>query len=77
MTRRDGQAALIADAVKQWYYFYEVQPDEPSSDVLSRAAIELYAEGYDDSDDIATLLIAKYVGMWSTRVNAPTSASLH
>ncbi|MBB3318223.1 MULTISPECIES: hypothetical protein [unclassified Rhizobium] len=76
MTRRDGQSALISKAVKQWYSFYEIQPDEASSETLCKAAIGLLEQGF-DSEDIATLLIGKYVGKWATRINAPSSNTVH
>ncbi|EPE96625.1 hypothetical protein [Rhizobium grahamii] len=77
MTRRDGQSALISKAVKEWYSFYEIQPDQASSDALCKAALELLEQGFDGSEDIATLLIGKFVGKWGTRVNAPSSNSVH
>ena len=77
MTRRDGQSALISKAVKEWYSFYEIQPDEASSETLCKAAMELLEQGFDDSEDLATLLIGKYVGKWATRINAPSSNAVH
>jgi hypothetical protein len=67
----------MSEAVQTWYRFYELRPDEQSSQVLSEAAISLYNEGYRSVDDIATALIGTYVGIWSTKVNAPTSLAIH
>jgi hypothetical protein len=67
----------MSEAVRNWYRFYEVPPNKQSSQVLCTAAINLYNEGYRSVDDIATVLIGTYVGIWSTKVNAPTSATIH
>ncbi|MBA9033887.1 hypothetical protein [Rhizobium leguminosarum] len=69
--------AVISEAVRRWFDFYEVPPDERVSDTLSGAAVALYGDGYRTVDDIATLLIGTYVGLWATRINAPTSEAVH
>lgn len=79
MPRRhnDPGFRMMSEAVQAWYRFYEVSPDDRATEMLSSAAIDLYNEGYRSADEIATMLIGSYVGIWSTRVNAPTSAALH
>jgi hypothetical protein len=67
----------MSEAVQNWYRFYEVPPDEQSSQVLCTAAIELYNQGYRSAGDIATALIGTYIGIWSTKVNAPASSAIH
>jgi hypothetical protein len=68
---------LMSEAVQAWYRFYEVSPDDRASHVLCNAAIDLYNDGYRTVDDIATVLIGTYVGIWSTKINAATSTSVH
>jgi hypothetical protein len=50
---------------------------DTASHVLRTAATNRYNEGYRTADDIAAVLIGTYVGIYSTNVNAPTSASVH
>ncbi|MDF0664043.1 MULTISPECIES: hypothetical protein [unclassified Rhizobium] len=78
----DGQqvepvVAVVSEAVRRWFEFYEVPLDERASNTLCSAAISLYGDGYQTVDDIATMSIGTYVGIWATRINAPTSASVH
>jgi hypothetical protein len=68
---------MMSEAVQAWYRFYEVRPDDRCSNVLCQAAIDLYQGGLRTVDDIATTLIGSYVGVYATRVNAPTSLSVH
>lgn len=73
----DPDFKTMSEAVQAWYRFYQIDPKNGLSDLLCRAAIDLYRDGYHSSDDIATALIGSYVGIHATRVNAPTSASVH
>jgi hypothetical protein len=68
---------MLLRADQAWHRYYEVEPDDQSSHTLSAAAIEFFQNGHRTLDDVTTLLIGTYVGKWSTRVNAPTSASVH
>jgi hypothetical protein len=74
---RGSEFKMLSEAVQAWYRFYEVSPHARASQFLSKAAINLYNDGYKTADDIASVLIGTYVGIWSTKVNAPTSASIH
>lgn len=73
----DPDFKMMSEAVQAWYRFYEIDPRNGLSEVLCQAAIDLYRGGHHSSDDIATALIGNYVGLDATRVNAPTSASVH
>lgn len=64
-------------ASRAWFLYYEECPDERASNVLSSAAIEFYNDGYRNAEDIAAMLIGTCVGLFSTRVNAPTSLAIH
>jgi hypothetical protein len=75
--KKERDFRAMSEAVQNWYRFYEVPPNEQSSQVLCTAAINLYNEGYRSADDIATALIGTYVGVWSTKVNAPASSAIH
>lgn len=77
LMKRESDFRAMSEAVQNWYRFYEVQPNDQSSHVLCTAAINLYNEGYRTVDDIAAALIVTYAGIWSTKVNAPTSSSIH
>jgi hypothetical protein len=75
--QQDSEYRLTSEAVQRWYRFYEVLPDDRASRVLCAAAVDLYQHGYRTADEIATMLIGTYVGIWSTKVNAATSQSVH
>jgi hypothetical protein len=73
----DKDFRMLSEAVQQWYRHYEVRPDERASNALCSKALDLYNEGYRTADDIATMLIGTFFGLWSTRANAATSVSVH
>jgi len=68
---------MLSEAVQAWYRHYDVDPDEPVSAVLCSAALSLYQRGHRSVEAIASGLIGAFIGMPSTRINAPTSASVH
>ncbi|WP_246705533.1 hypothetical protein [Rhizobium sp. P40RR-XXII] len=68
---------MLAEAVLQWYHFYEVPPDDEASRALVGAALEFFHDGYHTTEDIAVMLIGTYIGIWPTKFNAPTSAAIH
>jgi hypothetical protein len=68
---------IMSKAVKAWYLYYNVAWDDQASSFLCDAAIELYNEGCRSADEMATILIGTYVGLAATRVNAPSSGSVH
>ncbi|MGO4568375.1 hypothetical protein AB4Z52_25790 [Rhizobium sp. 2YAF20] len=73
----EPDVAVLSEALQQWYRYYEVPPGEAASDTLCGAALRLYNEGHRTVQEIATILIGTYVGISSTRVNAPTSQLVH
>lgn len=73
----DQEFRMLSEAVQAWYRYYELRPDEQASHVLCSAALEFFDEGYCTLDDVSTMLIGTYVGISATRVNAPTSKSVH
>lgn len=68
---------LMSKAVREWYRYYEVEWDDQASSFLCDAAIELYNGGCRSLEEMATVLIGTYVGLAATRVNAPSSSSVH
>jgi hypothetical protein len=68
---------VLASAVDQWFRYYDVDQDDHVWNVLWKAAFDLYKDGYRSEDDLATLLIGTFVGLASTKVNAPSSATVH
>ncbi|NEK17761.1 hypothetical protein [Rhizobium leguminosarum] len=68
---------LMSKAVREWYRYYEVEWDDQASSSLCDAAIELYNECCRSVEEMATVLIGTYVGLAATRVNAPSSSSVH
>ncbi|PZM16444.1 hypothetical protein [Rhizobium tubonense] len=68
---------VMSQAVLAWYRYYEIDPEVPPSIVLCTAALDLYKDGYRSVDEIANMLIGIYVGVYSTRVNAPSSVAVH
>jgi len=77
MPTHDEHFRMMSEAVQAWYRYYEVDPDDQASQTLCAAAIALFNDGHRSLDDLSTMLIGTYVGRWSTRVNAPTSAAVH
>ncbi|WP_413708553.1 hypothetical protein [Rhizobium sp. Rhizsp82] len=77
MPTLDEHFRMLSEAVQAWYRYYEVEPDDQASHTLSAAAIGFFQEGHRSLDDVTTMLIGTYVGRWATRVNAPTSNSVH
>lgn len=73
----DPNAAMLAEAVQRWFDFYDVDRTLSVDKILCEAAIRIYRCGYHSVDEIATVLIATYVGILATKVNAPSSASVH
>jgi hypothetical protein len=74
---RYAQYRALSKAVSRWFEYYNAEYDETASETLCNAAVDLFNEGYRSTDEIATLLIGTYIGIWSTRVNAPTSCAIH
>lgn len=70
-------AAILAEAVQRWFEFYEVDRTRRIDKILCEAAMRIYRGGYHSVDDVATVLIATYVGILATTINAPSSASVH
>ncbi|MGO7565822.1 hypothetical protein ACC754_44190, partial [Rhizobium johnstonii] len=68
---------LMSKAVREWYRHYEVECDDQASSFLCDAAIELYNEVCRSVEEMATVLIGTYIGLAATRVNAPSSSSVH
>ncbi|MBX5174456.1 MULTISPECIES: hypothetical protein [unclassified Rhizobium] len=68
---------IMSKAVREWYRYYEVEWDDQASSFLCDAAIELYDRGCRSVEEMATILIGTYVGLAATRINAPSSDSLH
>lgn len=69
----DYDTRLLSDAVRAWFDYYELGPDERAMERLCSAAIGLYDDGCRSLDHLATTLIGTYVGLWDTRVNSPSS----
>ncbi|TAX22738.1 hypothetical protein ELI02_33840 [Rhizobium leguminosarum] len=68
---------LLANAVDQWFRYYAVEHDDRVRDVLCNAGLDFYKAGYRSEDDLATLLIGTFVGLASTKINTPASATVH
>lgn len=77
MNKHDSEFRMMSEAVHAWHRFYKVSVDDQASEVLCNAAVDLYNQGYQTAGDIATVLIETYVGIPSTKINAPASASVH
>jgi hypothetical protein len=68
---------IVSKAIREWYRHYNVTWDDQASSFLCDAAIELYDDGCRSVQEMATILIGTYVGLAATRVNAPSSNSVH
>lgn len=74
---RSPDIRMLSEAVQAWFQYYQADPDEGASHLLCNAALAFFRDGYHTIDDVTTMLIGTYVGIPSTWVNAPTSASVH
>jgi hypothetical protein len=73
----DDDVEIIAAAVGEWYRHYQISPEDDSSQVLYKAAIDLFASGHRGVKQISSILIDEFVGEVSISVNAATSSSIH
>jgi hypothetical protein len=73
---QDTDLLILSRAVRQWYEYYDVVPDEQASTLLNHAAVELFDQGHRSVEGIATVLIENYVGPWTMRTNAQTSNTI-
>ncbi|MBB4276194.1 hypothetical protein [Rhizobium mongolense] len=74
---REPDFAVLSRAVGEWYHYYQVAPDDETTDFLCASALAFFHDGYRTSDDIATLLIGTHIGEVATRVNARSSSAVH
>ncbi len=77
MSEAQEDHLLMSRAVSAWYRHYGVEWDDHASSFLCDAAIELYKNGCRSAELMAAALISNYVGIAGTRVNAPSSGSIH
>lgn len=70
---QDTDYLILSRAVRQWYRYYDVDPDEEASRLLNHAAIELFDQGHRSVEGIATVLIENYVGPWPSSENVVRS----
>ncbi|MFP3547319.1 hypothetical protein SB748_28315 [Rhizobium sp. SIMBA_035] len=68
---------VLGSAVDQWFRYYEVENVHHVRNVLCNTALDLYKDGYRSEGDLATLLIGTFVGIASTKINAPSSLTIH
>jgi hypothetical protein len=74
---REGDLRIVSGAVQTWYRHYRVTPNEEASQVLCSTAVNLFNQGHRTQGELSTLLITKFIGKNSVRINAPTSSSKH
>ncbi len=77
MATSDRVVKLISKAVRNWFDYYDMTPDDPSAEILCAAAIDLYNGGLVTVDAITSSLIGTYVGQIGIQSNAPTSIAIH
>ena len=66
----------LLKAVVAWFRFYKEPFAQKTADFLCRLAIAGYLSGHRGTD-LSEFLIHGYVGVISTKVNAPTSIAIH
>jgi hypothetical protein len=74
MTPADFQN--VSAAVQNWYRHFNVEPKARTTDVLCRAAIDVFCSGV-TVDAIADELINRFPGPMFCRAMGPTSLSIH
>ncbi|RFB85492.1 hypothetical protein B5K08_26095 [Rhizobium leguminosarum bv. trifolii] len=77
MANNRADYRIMSQAVREWYRHYGVEWDDQASSFLCDAAIELYDQGCRSVEEMSTTLIGTYVGLAATRINAPSSDSVH
>jgi hypothetical protein len=66
---QDTDFLILSRAVRQWYRYYDVDPDKEASRLLNHAAVRLFDQGHRSVEGIASVLIETYVGPWPSSVN--------
>jgi hypothetical protein len=77
MAPSERAAKLVSEAVRNWFDFYDLTPDDGSTDILCAAAVDLCNGGLVTVDAITSSLIETYVGRLGVQSNAPTSIAIH
>jgi hypothetical protein len=72
----ENAEAPLLQAIVEWFSFYSVPFEEEVANVLCDRAIMLYNQGASGSE-ITEHLLTHFVGLVSTKANAPTSSALH
>ncbi len=72
----DTDLLILSRAVREWYQYYDVDPDEQASKVLNDVAVELFDQGHRSVEGIATVLIENYVGPWSMKADIKASNTI-
>jgi len=67
----------LSDAVQIWHMHYGVAPTEHSTQVLCEAVVGYYSEGHKTREELTTLLITRFHGQHSLKINAPSSSATH
>jgi len=77
MVDSEPAVSLVSEAVRNWFEYYDVTPDDSATEILCAAAIDLYNRGVVTAQAIASALIETFVGRMAVHCNAPTSIAIH
>lgn len=77
MVESEPAVSLVSEAVRNWFEYYDVTPDDSATEILGAAAIELYNRGMVTVQAITSALIETFVGRIAVHCNAPTSSAIH
>ncbi|WP_087005160.1 hypothetical protein [Rhizobium sullae] len=74
---KEKDLKVILKAVKTCGRHYHLTLNEEASQLLCSTALDLFNQGHRTQEELSSLLITKFSGTNSLRINAPTSSSSH
>ena len=77
MVDSEAAVSLVSEAVRNWFEYYNVTPDDSATEILGAAGIDLYNRGIVTVQAITSALIEAFVGRIAVHCNAPTSIAIH
>lgn len=77
MVDSEPAVSLVSEAVRNWFEYYDVSPDDSATEILCAAAIDWYNRGMVTVEAMTSALIETFVGRIAVHCNAPTSIAIH
>ncbi|MDM9628466.1 hypothetical protein QTL95_21450 [Rhizobium sp. S152] len=77
MVDSEPAVSVVSEAVRNWFEYYDVTPDDSATEILGAAGIDFYNRGIVTIQAITSALIETFVGRMAVHCNAPTSIAIH